>query len=130
MSTKAIGITGNVTLPNGYNLEVRRGSLVLNQAPVDTTSTSDNGYETFLGGIKGGSGSAIGYPKYNGSGTAPGWGSISATPGSFTYTVVGSTNTYTANVLITNIRHSFDYKGNATVQFDFRTSGAISETWS
>jgi hypothetical protein len=133
MST-AIGITGDVVLPSGFNLAVRRGSLNISITPVDITNTGSAGWNEMLGGVKGCSGSAVGYPKYgSSSSTAPGLatlpsGSTVYVPAAMTYKVVGATTTYTFSAIITSIAHGFDYKGEANVTFSFVSSGAVTET--
>lgn len=134
MSSPAIGITGDVTLPTGFSLGVKGGTLTLSLVTIDVTTTSDGGNQKVVGGVRKARGTAIGIPKSGAAGNAPGfaaWASTSAATasGAGVFKVVGTTCQYTFNMLITNIRIQFTYAGSAVLTFDYESDGAIVETW-
>lgn len=135
MAVPVVGITGNVTLPSGFSILVKSGSMSLDSTLIDTTNTSTSGgnFEG-VGGVRKGMGTAIGIPRSGGSGTAPGWatipsGNVVQTPAAATFTLVNGSCTYTGNMIITSIKIGFVYQGSAALSFAFTWSGAITETW-
>lgn len=127
------GITGgDVALPSGHAMKVRGGSLRLFQTPIDTSNTGGGGNQSRRGGLRGASGTAVGFPTYNTTSTSPGWTTIASgadsVPANMTYTVATGC-TYAFQGLVTNIEHGFDVRGEATTTFTFESDGAITETW-
>lgn len=134
MSVPVIGITGDVTLPTGYSIGVKGGTLTLLLATIDVTTTSDGGNQKVVGGLRKARGSVVGIARSGAAGNAPGfatWASTSAATvsGAGVFKVVGSTCQYAFNMLITGIRFGMTYAGSQVVSFDFESDGPIVETW-
>jgi hypothetical protein len=135
MATPVVGITGDVTLPTGFNILVKSGSLALDMTLIDTTNTkTSNGNFEGVTGVRKGAGTAIGIPQNNGSGTAPGFANIPTgnniqLPAAATFKLASGC-TYTGSVVITSIKTGFVYQGSAALSMAFTFSGSIVESWS
>ena len=134
MGVPVVGITGSISLPSGFNLLVKSGTLSIKLTEVDTTNTTSAGFYEGTTSIRTGSGTAVGIPQSGGMGTAPGFSNIPtgnnvqvAAAGSFK--VVGTSCLYSGNILITNIKLGFNYQGSAACSFDWKFTGAFTETW-
>jgi hypothetical protein len=134
MSVPVVGITGSISLPSGFNILVKSGTLGIKLTEVDTTNTSSNGFYEGTTSIRSGSGTAVGIAQSGGAGTAPGFANIPtgnnvqvAASGSFN--VVGSSCKYTGSIIITNIKLGFNYQGSNALSFDWRFTGSFTEVW-
>jgi hypothetical protein len=130
--TVIIGTNGNVTLPTDFSAALNQWYLTLEQTPVETTNYGDSGNRTYRGGLRGGAGSATGFPSFDAAASAPGWDKIAdgtyGAPAAITLTAATGC-TYTGNVIVSGIAFGHDLQGNATITFNFVFSGAITETW-
>lgn len=133
MSRVINGLEGNLTVAGGIALKARAWQLVLAQAAYDQQGFSDNGHQTVNGGTRGGSGKFSGWLNTAGAGWAAieangaGAGGTGAPIGPVTLTATTG-YTYSCFIVITSVPITVDIGGNATVEFDFMTSGIITES--
>ena len=129
-----IGITGDLTLPAGFTIGVKRATFRALLGRVDTTTTQDAGNRRVLGGVRAATGTAVGIPKTGSSTFEPGflaWQSTSAAtvPAAFVFKVNGATCQYSMTVLIYDISIAFDYAGAAVLSFSWDSDGPITPAW-
>lgn len=126
--TILIGVDGSVTLPSGHAAKIKLWNGDFQHEIVDVTNFTSGGYRERRGGLKGMTGSAMGYPSFDAASTAPGATSVASAGSSITLTAkTGCTYSFTA--VISNIRFGVDVEGNQTITFDFVSSGTITEAW-
>lgn len=128
-TTVAVGVDANITFITGHNACFDTFSFMVGQRLISTTCFGDT-YEGVRGGLKYGSWSAEGKPKFDASSTAPGLGGTTITKGGGTITLtIASGCTYAFTGIIERGGISADVNGGQRLSYSGVTSGSITETW-
>lgn len=125
--TVAVGVDGSVSFISGHNAVFDSFELMIGQRLVSTTGFGDT-FEEVRGGLKYGSWTCAGKPKFDVSSSAPNLDGIAGAGGSITLTVAtGCTFQFTGVIERGGI--SSDVNGGARLVYSGVTSGAVTETW-
>ena len=134
------GPGGGVTLPTGFVAKIMEWSANVEIRNVETSGFTDNGNTTYEPTAIAMSGSASGTGEYDTAVTP----TLSTTPfptanfgstptitgwkGSLTLTAQTGC-TYAGTAVFTNVRFARRFDGKLDITFDFKFTGAITETW-